>query len=384
MKTLIVIWVAATLSVPLYGQHLTDNQSHLYRTGDETPLLRVNHFHVGEAGDSVVWDYSDIGTEDNGNRITYTSDSGNDSVITAVAGEIRLYYKQDSLAIRLAGYETSLMEVEYNVPQVVVPLPLNRRKSVSGTFHGSAMYCENLMMRHFGTYSTEVDAKGKMFLPGGLALDDVHRVHCTYNICNIVYDSIHTKSELTKYIREKKPMPEDSIKAYTIAHRDEMRHIEKYLWYADGYRYPIIQSIFCRKKDTDRELTTLYCPPTEQEKMYDPENEKIRKGMKNGKNARGQSYENTNPKGEGPVFPTYNIKVTGDVITILFDDNAGNATTRAILSDISSIVYRIVSGKSGSPLSIDCRGLRSGEYTVRLSYDGMTTESIVHLRNTTN
>lgn len=90
MKTLIAILGAATLSVPLYGQHLTDNQSHLYRTGDETPLLRANHFHIGETGDSVVWDYSDMRAEDKDDCITYFSDIKDNCVIATIASKIRL------------------------------------------------------------------------------------------------------------------------------------------------------------------------------------------------------------------------------------------------------------------------------------------------------
>ena len=154
---------------------------------------------------------------------------------------------------------------------MVFPLSVGNKNI--GAFHGSCMYCEKVMAREFGTYSVEVDGKGSLLLPEGKTLDKVYRIHYTKETCRTVYNDIHTPKELIEYINNTHYLSNDSITALITNPENDSRHTEVYKWYAEGFRYPIIEAfVYGKNENNGNNIVAYYFPPNEQEKLYDIEN----------------------------------------------------------------------------------------------------------------
>lgn len=364
-KTLLI----TLLSMPLllvYGQ-TNNNSRYLFKSGDKLHRQRIENFSIGEKENDIVWDYCNIKTNDRDYVIEYTLDGDRDGVITEIINNTRYYYNQDSVSIRNIGYENNNIIAEYDRTETILPFPLEYGKKVSGVFHGSCMYCENLMIRQFGAYDIEVDGKGTLLLPDGKTLNNVYRVHSVKETCQIAYDDVHTKRELLELIDSIHPFTADSITAFISNPNNHTKHSETYKWYAEGYRYPIIEAaVYGKGIDGSTKATAYYCAPDEQEKLYDKENEEIRTNrikqqadnQEHINSQQSNGYDNNNP---------YSIVVNGTSITISSHTDSDFSAT---LSDSAGITYKSARGKANGILNIDCSGLRHGEYVIHVEIDG--------------
>ncbi len=351
----------------VYAQ--TNNTSrYLFKPGDKLHRQRIESFSVGEKGNDIVWDYSNIKTNDTDYIIEYTLDCERDGVIAQIINNTRYYYKQDSVSISNVGYENNNITAEYDRAETILPLPLEYAKKVSGVFHGICMYCENLMMRQFGTYNVEIDGKGTLLLPNGKTLNNVYRIHSVKEICNTIYEDIHTKKELLELIDSIHRFTEDSITILVSDLCNNPKHTETYKWYAEGYRYPIIEATVCvyEGKNTVNTIIAYYCAPDEQEKLYDKENENIRSNS-NKKQADKQENVNERQTDSNDGDNLYSIYINGNNIIVA---NYTNTEFSAILSDSAGITYKSAKGRSTDSISIDCTGLRHGEYVMRIEIRG--------------
>ena len=139
---------------------------------------------------------------------------------------------------------------------------------------------------------------------------------------------------------------------------------EVYKWYAEGFRYPIIEAfVYGKNENNGNNIVAYYFPPNEQKKLYDIENEKKRASCKDvedmpyNKNDEGDLYDNISNKDSLP----YTIENEKNSFVIHTSVRNTKTCVDAVLSDISGIVLRRASGYSDSPVIIDCTGLISGE-----------------------
>ncbi len=337
-----------------------------YKVGDSFHKAEIGGFSIKDA-ENGVWDYSNISPSGKDFTVEYTSDSERDDATAEVTSCARYYYSQDNTSLRRTGYENNSIIAEYDRPVTVLPFPLSCGRKETGAFHASCMYCEKLAIREFGTYSVEIDGSGKLLLPGGKTLENVYRVHASEDACRIVYDDIHTKADLLEYTLRTHPFTNDSITAFITNPDNSPRHTETYKWYAEGYRYPIIEAVvFGKDNDSGNNTVACYCSPEEQERMYDPENEDLRNRTYNA----GKSERN----GTEPRLTTNNgnasacgISVAENKITVT---NHTASEFMATLADPAGITYKSAHGTANGNAVIDCTGLRHGEYVVRVEIDG--------------
>ncbi len=345
--------------------------AHKYRIGDKIYRTTIENFNIENTDDSCFWDFSDIKTHDSFST-EYASDYEHKDIIAKIYGNTRYYYSQDSVSINNTGYENNNISVEYDKPQTIILFPLLYGKKKEGIFHGSCMYCENTYSRIFGTYSIEVDGKGKLLLPEGKTIDEVYRVHTSKKTHQTIYENIHTKSELEEYIYINHPFTDDRIKNIISNSKNSVSCIEAYTWYAKDYRYPIIEAFVYGKKGNDiNRSIAYYCDPEEQEKLYDTENEKIRKETNSKENKKNIEELRSEKKGNSLQ---YNIITNRNNVII---KNQTDYEIYITVADSAGITYKSACGKPKSDSYLDITELKHGEYIIYIRiYDTIYTEKI--------
>ena len=362
----------------IYAQAWTLKGNYSCRLGDKITVVLCSDAAIGDRGENVVWDFSRMSADGQSEGVEFSSDYESDSTIAKVVGNTRYYYIQDSCAIRCTGYENSAMRVEYDRPTVAVPFPIAYGNKQEGVFHGIRMYSETLMMRLCGTYSAVVDAVGTLLLPGGEKLDNVRRIHIVNKTCAMLYPWINTRKELLKYVNETVPFNSDSIRAHINNGTDSVSEEETFLWYADGYRYPIVEThIFVNDR---RRSCTFYCPPSEQRKIYDEENESIRaKAIKESNAEDVNDNENNDSQYEDLEGLPYKISQNGNVVTVYFKEKPSFPTV-CLLSSSSGVVYRRGTALNSETVAFDCRGLFPGDYIIKVSIGENTFSNTIHYK----
>lgn len=240
------------------------------------------------------------------------------------------------------------------------------------------MYSETLMMRLCGTYSADVDATGTLFLPDGEKLDNVRRIHIANKTCAMPYSWINTRKELLKYVNETLPFNSDRISAHINDGTDSVSEEDTYLWYADGYRYPIVEThIYVNDRKRSR---TLYCPPSEQRKICDEENESMRANVRKESNF---GDDNINENGVEPSIDSeklpYRISRNGNAVTIFFNENP-SVPTACLLSSSSGVVYRRGTALNSGTVAFDCCGLIPGDYIIKVQIGEKEFSSVFHYK----
>ena len=375
--------VLSLLYLTLFAQ-AGSSLSYVYRPGDIIHRYGIEDFCIGTKGENQIWDYSSLRTDSKDFIVEYTSDKDNDDIVVEISNGTRYYYVQDSTTIRRVGYENNNITVEYDRPETVLAFPLSFGTKRAGPFHGSCMYCEEVMARDFGTFSVEVDGKGKLLLPDGKVLDNVYRVHYTKDNCRTAYADIHTTKELIEYINKTHYLSNDSIITLTANHDNAFRHTEVYKWYAEGFRYPVIEAfVYGKKENGDTNTIAYYYPPDEQEMLYDTDNERRRTSFRNGGNAPCSKYDESDSTGGLSNNGSLPYTIEDDKNSFIIHTSVRNPEmcVDALLSDISGIVLRRASGISDSPIVLDCAELISGEYAIRITIGEKIYERKVHYDN---
>jgi len=142
-----------------------------------------------------------------------------------------------------------------------------------------------------------------------------------------------------------------------------------YAWYARGYRYPVACSVVHTLNDDAQPVTAIrktYClPPSIQAGIADPINEEIRQ-------ADQQQRDSLSRKPVSDIMH-YSLKKNGSRLAV--DYTLGqSASITFIVADAMGIVYRQqhAAGNADEPSSvtIDCSGLRHGQYILYINANG--------------
>ena len=131
---------------------------------------------------------------------------------------------------------------------------------VTDYFDGMGNYCNRLGIHIQGKSIVTADATGGMILPDGDTLRNVLRI---YTIKKVV--------EKTKFVSEKSKndtipfvLCHDSID-FHLANDSDCLEISTWRWYADGYRYPVFETIksmaYRSGKCYEHFTTSFYYPP---------------------------------------------------------------------------------------------------------------------------
>ncbi len=368
IPSLMVVITTLYVLLPVSANAQTRHTVNSVRDGDVLDRCQISLFSLGTKGDSVVWDISDISVINDKEKTVYVAADDEPEIIAEYNNTLYNKYTNKGDSVLLNGYGDSNTKVNLSIPEILFCGNMSSKDIINGVFHGSAVYSERIMARIYGAYTLEQDAAGIIILPDNDTLVQVRRVHTKKHIKEERLPQIKSEKDLSVYV--------DSICKYN---NDSIRHrlyngnvpVEQdiYRWYAEGYRYPILETIitgFLGK--SPKYIAAYYYPPEGQEKLDDEENKEIRKNIASDKISKVGEYKNGND-----ILLDYSVSVNGKDITIdcTLEENA---TIKALVCDVRGIVYKSTSEmhveKGFYSTNIDCGSLRNGNYVLYLNVNG--------------
>ena len=350
LLSMILLIVCLTIS----GQQVNQVQNR-FRGDDATEKKQVKANGFDLQGKNKVWSLEDMELYSKTFKTEYTNTG---DTLTGLERGNRTYFQQIDKNISIIGSENVQTLISYDMPEIWLKFPMQLGDSVCGYYNGTGKYCDRLFLRRFGTYLTKADAKGILVLPDGDTLHHVLRLH-TERYVSTVSAPIDT-------MRRKVPVfTTDSIIRHMAT--DTMLVKEDiYRWYADGYRYPVLEATFVSHDNQELSEEVFYYAPEAQELLVlDEENKKIRRRMA----AQGTEKENGNSdaNGGGGGF-TYHVSQDegSETVTIRYSSEQP-ANVTVLLANSQGYVLRQASQTDSSLVSLSYSGLRPGQYILRIT-----------------
>lgn len=217
MKTILLTSVVMLMAIGLFAQTSLTHGKNALLAGDLNTYREIQFYDPGNSGSNQIWDFS---------LIQYTGKSPVSTIIAASipkmggVGDYNLSlsdsgndYFMNSSEERLEewGYDNKELKLtlKYSDPVVKMKYPFSYKDQFADHFIGIALYNETNTIDFFGDCTVEADAYGTLILPDQV-IDNVLRVKSVkkgwqINMCGT-----------TKV------------------------NIVKYMWYASGYRYPLL------------------------------------------------------------------------------------------------------------------------------------------------
>ena len=377
----------------LVAQHSLQKETTETRAGDEFVKTEMNFFPVEKEKDTGKkekknWNFSKLkekekvktyklkikrGTEVEETTVEeilpdYTVVNFEDARGNMVTGEnntlVQRHFSGDSLLE--TGYENPNQRVCYLEPLLVMKFPMELGMEYQSEFTGRGAKDDRIASLHYGNVTTSIDAFGDLVLPGGDTLTSIVRVHET-KVERINYEPLTGLFDITA------PVDRDSLEKLDAP--DDLITTDTYLWYEEGYRYPVFETVQSYRilKDKTlplREATYVYAPYEQEFLKKDPENEKIKKEKK----------EKVNPI--EPLEYSFSPNPVTSVLNLKVKTQKGAETTVGIYEfsgrEVWSKVYPATNGNNSE--TIQMGSWRTGTYILRISCgDEYAAEKILKL-----
>lgn len=333
------------LLLPLFIQaQILNMSSNLPRKGDRLIKHQVTPCDPGENGSQQIWDFSNIKLQEANYELTYI-EQGTDTIIGTEHRTMYYYHTSGDSLFRI-GHENPTTFITYQKPELLFVFPVFQGLTTTDYFDASGIYCDRLDIRLRGKSRVIADASGVLILPDGDTLRKVLRIY-THRLIhqrmtprNIMPDSLYANS--IPFVLDR-----DSIE-YLLASDSIHLETETWRWYADGYRYPVfetVKSTVYKLGNSYEHFTTSFVYfPDEQcyDLPYDTDNQERRDLIANeqherewkdaGENAGGRRNDQVidysfGIESGGDLYITYELKQLGEVYLALFDLQGRQLTT---------------------------------------------------------
>lgn len=263
-------------SILAFSQSTLNYRTNNYRDGDHLIKYQIPYCNPGDAGENVLWDFSNLSIPNEEYNVLFNSDDKDTFSIIKTEHKTMYHYinKIDTLFIN--GYENQTTSMKYirNDIQLFYPFEYNNR--LISYFQGEGKYCDQLKLYTFGKTEIRADAWGTLILPGNDTLVNVLRVKSLKLTSEIsIPSTVDARLNLKDTL-----LTNDKIE-YKLANDSIVRLNENYSWYAPGFRYPIFEEfssyILTKEKEINSFSTAFFYPP--ESHLYlvkDTANSKIR------------------------------------------------------------------------------------------------------------
>ena len=376
MKKFFFIIIATAFCLSISGQQINQSNNR-YRSYDvlEKKQVTVKEFDLNS--NKGVWSLEDAELSEESYNAEYSTET--DTLMAVERGD-RTYYSQDRSTVDIIGSENFMELMSYDMPETWLRFPMQVGDSVCGYFNGSGPYCERFFMRRFGTYKTKADVAGTLVLPKGDSLRNVIRLHTERYVGTITVPIDTMEKKIPAFTV-------DSIISHLVPDTAKVRE-DIYRWYAEGYRYPILEAKSLSYCDSLLTEEMYYCPPEMQRMLaYDEENELVRTRLAEEERARWLATspdENSNPKSRGKDGFTYDLSQDdgSGLVTIHYATNHDTQMT-ALVANGLGYVYRRADqpcAAGSGQTTIDCSDLRRGQYIIYINVDGERYAEKINLK----
>ena len=354
IKVVLYFILLFTCSPMSLAQNILSLAANMLQPGDSIVKEEVEYVYSGNSGKNVIWDFSNL-TVENSYYLKY--DTLNKSQFVGYDAHKTYKYHLSNDSLKLLGYESPLIGVEYQRPQLIMPFPLQLNQVYISDFQGDGLYCGTRYERTFGTIKIEAEAEGTLILSEKDTLPNTLRIY-----------TVNTEAILLN--RDSSQNASGNIKQIITEH---------YQWFARGYRYPVFETITSSTYDNLNHVSTQQhayrCKPEVQQILQDSINERIRINDKlitsNGDNDR-QSDDNDALDSGNPGF-SYQLATNNNHVNIIYNLEHP-AHIHAMLVDVMGTVHRELQQTNnpgvGYTMNIDCSSLRRGQYIIYINVNG--------------
>jgi len=250
--TFVTLIIVTSLSAQV--QKLTADRN-AFRPGDLIIKQQVEFKDPGSKGKNLNWDFSMLQPINEDYTLKYfIPDSTYMDTICGMEHRTRYYYCQKKDSLWAKGFENSTTLMNYIKPELRLKYPFTYGDTLFSYFEGEGEYSHTFPLFVKGYTRVDADAEGEIMLP--------------------------------EFEKVKKSLRVHTLRYYTETGKDSIEMIlDTYAWYADGYRYPVFESVktnLIKNKvkegeqvmDTTVFTTSFYYPPEKQVSTTDlPEQE---------------------------------------------------------------------------------------------------------------
>ena len=216
------------------GYSQVASQHNNYRCGDRVVEKQIGLPQQTVSGTHKIWDISCQALPDDDYIVEYNYvPDTTENVIGVTEQDTRYFYELQGNSLLLNGFENRQTRMEYDLREVYLQFPIIYGDSLEGFFHGTGRNCDRLGLRSYGRYKTKADEIGDLVIAEGDTLHQVLKLH-TERIQATEFIPIEMLDSLPVY-------PTDSI-AGRIAADTTLIRIDICRWYAQGFRYPILET----------------------------------------------------------------------------------------------------------------------------------------------
>ena len=264
MRRRIVVIIIFVLLVNIVAcAYYLNREYNVPRNGDILKAETLENVPTLTIGKEVTWDFSDMGVAYSDISIRYVK--LNDSVMVKYKGKEMSYYTIVGDSVSLTGYCTPDKRLEMIRPELLAVYPMGYTSCAADFFYSEGTIDGSYYMRQAGNSCTAIEAKGRLITPDCDSLRHVLLAH-RYRVGTTYISPDFSKSFLNS--RDGLMLSNDSILEWMSS--DTITHsIDTYRWYAQGYRYPVIEQNIVRtyynQVQVDSVSQTLYFSPNMQE-----------------------------------------------------------------------------------------------------------------------
>jgi len=362
------------IPISVIAQTSLKKEYNMFRNEDIVTKQQIKYKHPGRAGANVLWDFSKQETVNEKYKLSFIQ-SEVDSVITGCEHNTLYHYLLRNDSLYSLGYENPTTLIKNQKPELLLTFPFSYHKRTEGYFYGTGNYCHRLDLTVQGKTIIWGDAYGMIILPNGDTLQHVLRVCSLKKIAEKMIPYVQKDSVILPMVNI------DSID-YHLNNDSVYMQVETYRWYADGYRYPLFETVesttYKNQKPFKHFNTAFFYSPDKHNYLNDDSKnlvrlEEIEKQNKSGNNSSGGNG-NSSGKNLGKEFINYNAYIEKNGNSIALEYNlTQQADVTISLYDIQGrllISYPKTKHPQGfyqEALALD--GFQLGEYLLRIVVD---------------
>ena len=392
--TLCLLLMMPGISISTMAQPVITREANHPRAGDVLIQQEVEYQDPGKPEKDAVWNFSRLipvekkkgvftGTFDNilpnedlskYLQVITSSDvevsylTGNDGhTLRGLENGYINNYNSGGDSLLIGNWECPSTRMESILPQVFLTYPFAYKNKITNYYSSYGVYCDRMGVKLMGSIETEADGYGMLILPGNDTIRNVLRV-------KIVKTALEEKeSSYEKKNGKEWKVKGDSIAALIKLYKKELPTTEIVRWYAEGYRYPVLEMIYGYtdsggNKKADETRRAFFYDPVQQDVDY-LSSDTVNHTIATKKNQSSMKVEASSQA--EPILFDYNLypNPVGSDLTV--DMHFSEKTTvRFSLFTVSHLlVYQSVkeSPKGHSTVHIPMSGLQKGQYLLHIS-----------------
>lgn len=343
LKVVLAILSSMAITPYTWGQSI-DKQHNVPRIDDELQQKRLSAIIEFQEGKGQVWDLSDADETGESQKIVLAENGISDSIaISDKTSSMYLHLSGDT--IFYSGIENNQSLIIYHNPIAMLAFPMHYGDSCQQAYSGNGVYCSKWKTQSTGTCTVKADATGTLITPDRDVMDGVIRIHVSRNSVNSIYkDTLNKRPDI-------------------ILQEDD------YLWFAPGYRYPILHATSLSTRGATSSAL-WYTPPYVQEELaLDDDNLFIRNAVKH--DAYGDDAQEGSMSDK--LHYMLNASNSGKRVKVMYDQRIDGEVS-FIIASVSGLVYEKHSeyheAGSGYVTEFNLNKLRKGGYVMYICLDG--------------